>query len=111
VEELAAPDVYVKATGTPQGRGVFAARRFSEDEVVEVSPVVIVPVPRKHFRLNPRTTTFHPTPEVTVEVRFVREFKVLVFSLGDTSPRFLALAPSHSIMGVFTTRESSQPAF
>ena len=32
--------VYVKDTGTPRGRGVFAARSFGDGEVVETCPVV-----------------------------------------------------------------------
>ena len=37
---LTPPSVYVKDTGTPKGRGAFAARSFAKDEVVEVCPVV-----------------------------------------------------------------------
>ena len=33
------PEVYIKHTGTPKGRGVFAGRAFKQDEVVEESPV------------------------------------------------------------------------
>jgi hypothetical protein len=37
---LKPPDVCVKDTGTSKGRGVFALRSFSIDEVVETCPVV-----------------------------------------------------------------------
>jgi SET domain-containing protein len=36
------PAVCVKDTGSARGRGVFAMRRFIANEIVEVSPVVIV---------------------------------------------------------------------
>ena len=45
------PDVYVKETGTPKGRGVFAARPFAVGDVVEVCPVVPV---RKKFDALPK---------------------------------------------------------
>ncbi len=32
--------VYVKDTGTPRGRGVFASRSFAQGEVVETCPVI-----------------------------------------------------------------------
>ena len=35
------PAVYIKETGTPKGRGVFAGRAFKQGEVVEASPVVL----------------------------------------------------------------------
>ena len=34
------PDVYVGDTGTPKGRGAFAARAFRAGELVEACPVV-----------------------------------------------------------------------
>src|SRR5687767_7775471 len=36
------PSIYVKDTGTPKGRGVFALRAFSAGEIVEECPVVIL---------------------------------------------------------------------
>jgi SET domain-containing protein len=39
---LKPPSVYVKDTGTPKGRGVFAARAFGAEEVVEECPVVLL---------------------------------------------------------------------
>jgi SET domain len=36
------PDLYVKETGTARGRGVFAKRAFTESEVVEVAPVLVL---------------------------------------------------------------------
>lgn len=48
VSEMAATRVlrrrlplYVKHTGTPRGRGVFAARPFLKGEVVEMAPVIV----------------------------------------------------------------------
>lgn len=48
---VAPPDVDIRDTGTPRGRGVFAARVFRKGELVEASPVVIVGPP--HDRLPP----------------------------------------------------------
>lgn len=36
------PHAYVKHTGTPRGRGVFAARDFKAGETVEICPVIVV---------------------------------------------------------------------
>jgi len=36
------PEVYVDDTGTLRGRGVFAARAYRKDELVEVSVVVLL---------------------------------------------------------------------
>jgi hypothetical protein len=33
--------LYVKHTGTPRGRGVYAARSFLKGEVVEIAPVIV----------------------------------------------------------------------
>ncbi len=42
--------VYVKDTGTPRGRGVFAGRAFKQDDVVEACPVVtFVPLPGRRL--------------------------------------------------------------
>lgn len=35
----------VRDTGTPRGRGVFAARDFAIGELIEISPVVVVEAP------------------------------------------------------------------
>ena len=50
------PAVYVKDTGTPKGRGVFASKAFGDGEVVEVCPVVLfalgaAPLPEEIKRL------------------------------------------------------------
>ena len=37
------PDVYVGDSGPNLGRGVFAARSFAKDEIVEIAPVLILP--------------------------------------------------------------------
>jgi hypothetical protein len=47
---ILAPDVQIRQTGTPRGRGVFAARDFRIDELVETSPVVIL---ASHFESLP----------------------------------------------------------
>lgn len=75
------PAVYVRDTGTSKGRGVFAAKEFHANEVVEIAPVVIVP----NFTTETTTTsgtTLRPAPgiEVQVKVKFVREFKLLLFN-------------------------------
>lgn len=41
-KEWHAPAIYAKHTGTPKGRGVFAARDFKEDEGIEACPVVLL---------------------------------------------------------------------
>jgi uncharacterized protein len=38
---LTPPNTYIKDTGTAKGRGVFAARAFSNGEIVEICPVVL----------------------------------------------------------------------
>jgi hypothetical protein len=38
---IQAPHVYVRDTGTPKGRGAYAARTFSTGETVEACPVVL----------------------------------------------------------------------
>jgi SET domain-containing protein len=44
------PAVYVKETGTPKGRGVFAARAFKLGEVIEACPVVpFTPLPSREL--------------------------------------------------------------
>ena len=76
------PDVYIKDTGTAKGRGVFASRAFRAGETVEVAPVVVVP----HAMITtmtlkaPGTTVLQQSPSTRVEVRFVREFRLLVFA-------------------------------
>lgn len=42
---LTLPDVCVKDTGTPKGRGVFAVRAFAAGEVVEACPVMPLRTP------------------------------------------------------------------
>src|SRR5437868_2908257 len=47
------PDVYIKHTGTPSGRGVFASRAFKQGEVVEDCPVVpFDPLPERRLPLE-----------------------------------------------------------
>lgn len=49
---LIPPNVYIKDTGTPKGRGVFASRAFSRGETIEISPVVLF---RTHYNSLPKT--------------------------------------------------------
>jgi hypothetical protein len=44
-EVITSPDVYVKDTGTEKGKGVFAVRAFSKDEIVEVALVIVIDYP------------------------------------------------------------------
>lgn len=66
--------VYVADTGTPKGRGIFAAKPFGTGETIEVAPVVV-------FALG---STKLPTP-----------IKRLIFQwghlIGDPGPQALAL--------------------
>jgi hypothetical protein len=39
------PDVYIKDTGTQKGRGVFAAKNFKPDDIIEECPVVLFRAP------------------------------------------------------------------
>lgn len=39
------PDVYIKNTGTQKGRGVFAAKNFKSDDIVEECSVVLFRAP------------------------------------------------------------------
>ncbi len=58
------PDVYVKDTGTPKGRGVFAARRFGPGETVEECPVVLFRKAYGALHKELKTIVFHwPAPE------------------------------------------------
>lgn len=77
------PEVYVMDTGTRKGRGVFAARPFEAGELVEVSPVIVIP--------NPKSLV-SPPPQIKVD--FIRGMKVLLFNwsgLAKASGRALAL--------------------
>lgn len=38
---LSPPSAYISDTGTAKGRGVFAGRNFSANEIVEICPVVL----------------------------------------------------------------------
>ncbi len=40
--KIGAAPVWVQDTGTPRGRGVFAARNFAVGEVVEHAPVLVL---------------------------------------------------------------------
>ena len=56
---LRPPSVYVKDTGTPKGRGVFAARPFSAGEVVEECPVVLISKPYEAIHKELKTFVFY----------------------------------------------------
>jgi hypothetical protein len=61
---------------------VFASRAFCAGDVVEIAPVVVIPVPEiteTTRRLRPTSTTIRPAPYIKVVVEFVREFQVLVY--------------------------------
>jgi len=77
------PNVYVADTGTRKGRGVFAARSFQTGELVEVSPVIVIPNPKSRVS---------PPPQIHVDFR--REMKLVLFNwsgLTKTWGRALAL--------------------
>ncbi len=58
------PTVYVKDTGTPKGRGVFAARAYSAGELVEECPVILFRKPYEVLHKELKTVVFHwPVPE------------------------------------------------
>ncbi len=64
------PRVYVKDTGTPKGRGVFAARRFDAGEVVEECPVILFRKPYEVLHKELKTVVFHwPVPEGSAETQ------------------------------------------
>ncbi len=39
---IKSPDLYINETGTARGKGVFAKRPFSEGEIVEISPALVL---------------------------------------------------------------------
>jgi hypothetical protein len=58
------PSIYINDTGTPKGRGVFAARRFAAGEVVEECPVVLIKKPYEMLHKELKTFVFYwPVPE------------------------------------------------
>ena len=64
VTTLKPPSVYVKDTGTPKGRGVFAARRFGVGDVIEECPVMLLKKPYETLHKELKTIVFHwPVPE------------------------------------------------
>ncbi len=81
--KLHSPDVYVMDTGTRKGRGVFAARPFMAEELVELCPVILIP--------NPKSLV---SPPQQIKVDFVRTMKLILFNwsgLTRTSGKALAL--------------------
>lgn len=56
---LKPPDVCVRDTGTPKGRGVFALRAFAGGEVVEVCPVVLFRMPFERLPEEIKTMVFN----------------------------------------------------
>ncbi|HEX8353551.1 MAG TPA: SET domain-containing protein [Pyrinomonadaceae bacterium] len=56
---LKPPSVYVRDTGTPKGRGVFASRAFGVGEVVEECPVVLLRKPYDVLHKELKTIVFH----------------------------------------------------
>ncbi len=64
------PSLYVKDTGTPKGRGVFAARAFSAGEVVEECPVLLFKKPYETLHKELKNFVFHwPVPEGRAETQ------------------------------------------
>ena len=58
------PGVYVKDTGTPKGRGVFAARAFGAGETVEECPVILLRKPYELLHKELKAVVFHwPVPK------------------------------------------------
>lgn len=55
ISAIQSADIFVKETGTKKGRGVFSARKFSEGELVEECPVIVLIRPLD--RLPPRLQT------------------------------------------------------
>ena len=45
IGKFSSPDVYLAHTGTEKGRGVYANRHFTEREVVECTPVILIETP------------------------------------------------------------------
>lgn len=61
---LKPPRIYVKETGTPKGKGVFAAERFGAGEVVEECPVLLFKKPYEVLHKELKNYVFHwPVPE------------------------------------------------
>ena len=115
------PDVYVKDTGTSKGRGVFACRRFQANEIVEIAPVVVIPHPIATTRTAmplkaPGSTTFQPNPSVKVEIKFAREFSVLLFAwdrlakVPDTSALALGYGSLYNSANPANVRFEADPA-
>jgi SET domain-containing protein len=68
--QIEPPRVYIRDTGTPKGRGVFAARHFGAGEVVEVCPVVLFKKPYEVLHKELKTYVFHwPVPEGAAETQ------------------------------------------
>ncbi len=56
---VSAGGLYVKDTGTPKGRGVFAARDFNEGELVEECPVIVMDMAFIFLPNEIKVMTFH----------------------------------------------------
>lgn len=57
--KLRPPSVYVKDTGTPKGRGVFAGRALGVGEVIEECPVVLIRKPYEAIHKELKTFVFY----------------------------------------------------
>jgi hypothetical protein len=57
--QLSPPSAYIQDTGTEKGRGVFAARAYTCDEVVEVCPVVVLHMPFSSLPEEMKTFVFN----------------------------------------------------
>lgn len=56
---LSPPTTYIQDTGTEKGRGVFAARNYAVDEIIEVCPVVVFHMPFSSLPNEIKTLVFN----------------------------------------------------
>lgn len=57
--QILPPAAYIQDTGTSKGKGVFAARAFAADEVIEVCPVVVLCTPFSSLPDEIKTRVFN----------------------------------------------------
>lgn len=59
MDTIHSPDLYIKDTSTVKGRGVFANRVFSEGDIVEIAPVIILLRPFEQLPPRLKTIVFN----------------------------------------------------
>ncbi len=59
MKRIISPDVYVEDTGTEKGRGVFAKRNFTQDELIEAAPVLVLFKPFQELPLRIRRIVYN----------------------------------------------------